>query len=62
MANEFVVKASSYREGDGRYFRIRAGEKAKCVPVYNKYDVNTTGVGLTVTLNTMYFHAYPPAP
>jgi hypothetical protein len=55
MANEFMVKAAKYRDGDGRYFRIKAGEKAKCLPVYNKFDTNTTGVGLTVTLNTMYY-------
>jgi hypothetical protein len=54
MANQFIVKAANYREGDGRYFRLKAGEKTKCVPVYNKYDVNTTGVGLTIVLPAMY--------
>lgn len=58
MANEFVVKASKYRKGDGRYFRIKAGDKAKCMPVYNKFDVNTTGVNLTITLQTMYFDSF----
>ncbi|QEM09281.1 hypothetical protein [Mucilaginibacter rubeus] len=58
MANQFVVKASKYREGEGRYFRIKARQKAKCVPVYNKFDVNTTGVGLTITLSTMYFNIF----
>jgi hypothetical protein len=58
MANEFIVKAAKYRDGKGRYFRIKAGEKAKCLPVYNKFDVNTTGVGLTITLNTMYYDVY----
>src|ERR1700685_3506998 len=53
MANEFIVKASKYREGDGRYFRIKAGDKAKCLPVYNKFDVNSTGVSLSITLATM---------
>ncbi len=37
LANQFIVKASRYREGEGRYFRIKAGIKAKCVPVYNKF-------------------------
>lgn len=54
MANQFLLKASTYREGDSRYFRIQAGEKAKCIPVYNKFDVNTTGVGLTITLSAMF--------
>jgi hypothetical protein len=58
LANEFVVKAAKYREGDGRYFRIKAGDKAKCMPVYNKFDVNSTGVNLTITLATMYFDSY----
>lgn len=58
MVNEFIVKASKYREGEGRYFRIKAGNKAKCLPVYNKFDVNSTGVNLTITLQTMYFDSF----
>lgn len=55
LANEFIAKASVYREGEGKYFKVKAGQKAKCVPVYNKLDVNTCGVGLTITLSTIYF-------
>lgn len=55
LASEFIVKASTYREGEGRFFRIKAGDRAKCLPVYNKFDVNTTGVNLTISLATMYF-------
>ncbi len=58
LANEFIVKASTYREGEGRYFRIKAGQRAKCLPVYNKFDVNTTGVNLTISLATMYFESF----
>ncbi|WP_214072402.1 hypothetical protein [Mucilaginibacter sp. dw_454] len=58
MANQFIAKAATYRQGDGRYFKIKAGDKAKCVPVYNKFDVNTTGVSLTITLATMYFDSF----
>lgn len=58
LANEFIVKASKYREGEGRYFRIKAGDRAKSVPVYNKFDVNTTGISLSITLATMYFDSY----
>ncbi|GAB3936969.1 hypothetical protein [Mucilaginibacter myungsuensis] len=54
LANQFLVKAGTYRDSQGRYFRVKPGEKAKCLPVYNKYDVNSTGVGLTVTLAAMY--------
>lgn len=58
LANEFIVKASRYREGEGRYFRVKAGDRAKCLPVYNKFDVNTTGVNLSITLATMYFDSF----
>jgi len=58
LANEFIVKASKYREGEGRYFRIKAGDRARCLPVYNKFDVNTTGVNLTISLATMYFENF----
>ena len=58
LANEFIVKASKYREGEGRYFRIKAGDKARSLPVYNKFDVNTTGVNLTISLAIMYFESY----
>jgi hypothetical protein len=58
LANEFIVKAAQYREGEGRYFRIKAGDKAKSLPVYNKFDVNTTGVNLTINLATMYFDSF----
>jgi hypothetical protein len=58
LANEFIVKASKYREGEGRYFRIKAGDRARCLPVYNKFDVNTTGVNLTISLATMYFESF----
>ena len=59
LANEFIVKTSLYRESGGRYFRVKAGDKARCLPVYNKFDVNTTGVNLTISLAAMYS---PPAP
>ncbi len=58
MANEFIVKTSKYREGEGRYFRIKPGNNAKCLPVYNKFDVNSTGVSLTMILSTMYFESF----
>jgi hypothetical protein len=55
-ANIFIAKASVYREGSGRYFRIKAGERSQIKPFYNKseFDVNTSGVTLSITLNTMY--------
>lgn len=58
LANQFIVKASTYSESNGRYFKIKAGTKAKCLPVYNKFDANTAGVSLTITLATMYFDNY----
>jgi hypothetical protein len=58
LANEFLIKASQYQEGQSRYFRVMAGSKAKCLPVYNKYDVNTTGVSLTLILQAMGFESF----
>ncbi len=58
LANEFIVKASKYTDGPSRYFRVIGGSKAKCLPVYNKYDVNTTGVGLTLNLQALNFETY----
>ncbi|RYY36802.1 MAG: hypothetical protein EOP46_05075 [Sphingobacteriaceae bacterium] len=52
MANRFIVQAAKYRNGEVRFFKVKAGDKAQCVPVYNKFDVNTTGIGLTITLAT----------
>ena len=59
LANDFLVKASCYTAAEpARIFKITTGNKAKCLPVYNKYDVNTTGVGLTITLQNMGFENY----
>jgi len=58
LANEFLVKAARYTSGNARYFKITTGNKAKCIPVYNKYDVNTTGVGLTLTLQSQSFGSF----
>jgi hypothetical protein len=59
LANEFMVKAAQYRPVpyNSKFFKIKAGIKAKCLPVYNKYDVNTTGVSLSMVLETMQFDA-----
>lgn len=50
IANRFIMMAAKYRDGASRFFKVKVGDKAQCVPVYNKFDVNTTGVGLTITL------------
>jgi len=55
LANQFIINAATYREGEGRYFRVKAGDKSKCMPVYNKFDVNSTGVSLTISLANMYY-------
>ncbi|MFD1255719.1 hypothetical protein ACFQ3S_02840 [Mucilaginibacter terrae] len=58
LANEFLVKTARYTDGPARHFKVMAGSKAKCLPVYNKYDVNTTGVSLNLTLQTLGFENY----
>lgn len=62
LCNEFLVKLQYYRESpnEARYFKIHQDEKMKSVPVYNKLDVNSTGVNLTITLNTMNNVGYDP--
>jgi hypothetical protein len=58
MANEFMVKTLQYASGNHPVFKISSGQKAKCLPVYNKYDVNTTGVSLTLPLQQMEFDRF----
>jgi len=59
LANEFIIKAGKYRDGSARYFKIKTDTpNAKCQPVYNKYDVNTTGVSLTLNLSLTQFENF----
>lgn len=62
LMEEFLVKLEYYRETSiaNRFFKIHLGEKAKMLPVYNKFSVNATGVSLSVTLNTMLNTGYNP--
>lgn len=55
MEQEFLVKLQNYRETPfaSRYFKIKVGDKRRCLPVYNKKTVNSTGVSLTLTLPSM---------
>ncbi len=55
-AKIFLLKLAAYREGPGRYFRIKNGQKAQAKPFYNKNDLNVcvSGCTLAVTLETMY--------
>ena len=55
MCNEFLVKMENYRQTPyaSRYFKIHQDEGRKSLPVYNKVDVNSTGVSLALTVNTM---------
>lgn len=50
IASQFIQKAAAYRSGSRRYFKIKPGDKARCRPVYNKFNVNTTGVVLNIAL------------
>lgn len=50
MASQFIEKAAAYRSGTKRYFKIKPGDRAKCRPLYNKFNVNTTGVALNIML------------
>lgn len=56
MADEFLVRLSLYRETPyaPRYFRVNVDDPAKAQPVYNKGDINSTGITLQINLNTMF--------
>lgn len=56
MANEFMVKLANYRESEtgGRFFKVHKNDRGTIATLYNKFDVNSTGVRLTMTVNTMY--------
>lgn len=56
MANEFMIKAANYRtdENSGKFFKVNVHDKTQLQAIYNKFDVNSTGIKLTWTLNTMY--------
>jgi hypothetical protein len=55
MCNEFLVKMENYRETQyaSRYFKIHEGEGRKALPVYNKFQANSTGISLALTVGTM---------
>lgn len=55
LQNEFLVKLQHYRQTplESRFFKITVPEKENSIPVYNIYDANTTGMSLTLTLETM---------
>lgn len=63
LMKEFLVKLSYFRfqPNDARYFKIHNEDKAQSLPVYNKLDVNSTGVNLTLTLSKMTPHSFDPA-
>lgn len=56
LAKQFMVKLANYRQSpnQGRFFKVHENDRAKSVPVYNKFDVNSTGVNLQITVSTMY--------
>lgn len=49
LANNFLLALREYREDPAysRYFKLPKPFKAQATPVYNKNDVNDTGVSLT---------------
>lgn len=47
LANKFLLTLREYRETDARYFKLPKPFKAQATPIYNKNDVNDTGVSLS---------------
>ncbi len=55
MSDEFMLKLNDYRpDNQRRYFEIQQGDSAREIAVYNKYNVNSTGVNLQLNLKPMY--------
>lgn len=63
LMEEFLVKLDYYRESplESRYFKIHNADSMQALPVYNKLDVNSTGMNLALTLDTMNNQNYDPA-
>ncbi|HEY4326375.1 MAG TPA: hypothetical protein VGN20_20490 [Mucilaginibacter sp.] len=64
MANEFMVTLANYRDQiiGGRYFKVHQKDRAQVSIMYNDFDINLTGVKLTMNLNTMYNANVPVIP
>lgn len=62
LCNEFLVKLEYYRETPlaARYFQIHVNEGMTSLPVYNKLDVNSTGVNLSLELSSMQNQGFDP--
>lgn len=63
LCNEFLVKLGYYRETplEARYFQIHVDEGMTSLPVYNKFDVNSTGVNLSLQLSSMQNQGFDPS-
>jgi hypothetical protein len=63
LCNEFLVKLEYYREIPlaARYFQIHVDEGMTSLPVYNKLDLNSTGVNLSLELSSMQNQGFDPA-
>lgn len=62
LCNEFLVKLEYYRETplDARYFQIHVNETSNGLPAYNQFDINSTGVNLTLELSSMTNQGFDP--
>lgn len=55
LVNEFLIRLKDFRgPNGGRMFKINVGDKTRSQQVFNKYDLNTVGRNLTMTLETLY--------
>lgn len=63
LKEEFLVKLQAYRisNDQSKFFEVNVGDGDTSIPVYNKFDVNSTGVNLTINLATFNNTPYDPA-
>lgn len=62
LMKEFMVKLERYRETatDTKMFLVNVDDKANSIPVYNEFDVNSTGVSLSISLSKLGSHGFDP--
>jgi hypothetical protein len=58
LKNEFLNRLTEYEVNGNRVFNISFGDRDKSQNLYQKFDVNTTGVDLTIELRELYKDAF----
>lgn len=63
LKEEFLIKLQAYRMPgvtQSKFFEVNINDSDTSIPVYNKFDPNSTGVSLTINLATFNNTPYDP--